>query len=100
MAVDSLPKGLHGAYGRIIERIQKHMSEGNRAKTVRILSWIAFSCRPLKVRELLDGVTLHEDNLVLNKISRLEESVLELCKPIIEETHGKVVEFVHFSAKE
>ena len=100
MAVDSLPKGLDGAYGRIIERIQKDMSEGNRAKTVRILSWIAFSCRPLKVHELLDGVTLHEDNLVLNEISRLEASVLELCKPIIEETHGNVVEFVHFSAKE
>ena len=100
MAVDRLPKGLEGAYGRIIERIQKDMSESNRAKTFRILSWIAFSCRPLKVHEMLDGVTLHEGNLVLNEMSRLEVSVLELCKPIIEETQGKVVEFVHFSAKE
>ena len=100
MAVDSLPKGLDGAYGRIIERIQKDMSESNRAKAVRILSWIAFSCRPLKVHELLDGVTLHEGNLLLNETSRLEVSVLDLCKPIIEGTHDKVVEFVHFSAKE
>lgn len=99
-AVDSLPKGLDGAYGRIIERIQKDMSDNNRYKTLRILSWIAFSCRPLKIHELLDGVTLHEGNLVLDESSRLDVSVLDLCKPIIEEGNGKTIEFVHFSAKE
>ena len=65
MVVECLPKGLDGAYGRIIERIREDISESNRAKTVRILSWIAFSCRPLKVHEMLDGVILHEGSHVL-----------------------------------
>ena len=99
-AVDSLPKGLEGAYGRIIERIEKDMSDINRKKTLRILCWVAFSYRPLKMNELLDGISLHEENTVLNHSSRLGVSVIELCKPLIEYTYGKTVEFVHFSAKE
>lgn len=99
-AVENLPKGLDEAYGRIIERIRKNPSESNRDKIIRILEWIAFSHRPLKTHELLDGITLHRGNYILDDTSRLGSWVLELGKPIIEEGPGKTLDFVHFSAKE
>ena len=99
-AVDSLPKGLDGAYGRVIDGFKNRLSDSNKDKVTRILQWIAFTCRPLRTHELLDGATLHEGNMVLDETTKLGSSVLELCKPIIEEGPGGIVQFVHFSAKE
>lgn len=99
-AVESLPKGLDATYGRIIEYIQERMSEDNRQKTMRILFWMAFSCRPLSVQEMLDAVSLHEENQVLDETNRLHVGVLDLCKPLLESGRGHAVEFVHFSARE
>jgi hypothetical protein len=69
-------------------------------KAIRILKWLACSFRPLKIHEIKDGIAFHAKNTILNADTQLPASVINLCKPIIEETPGNTVDFVHYSAKE
>lgn len=61
---------------------------------------MACSFRPLKLYELQDGIALHVENTVLNQDTKLMSTIVELCKPLIEEGIGGSIDFVHFSAKE
>jgi hypothetical protein len=88
------------SYGRILDRIQLTYSEYSRHKAVRILEWMACSYRPLKIHEVQDGILFEPGVVFLNEATKLKRSVLEVCKPIIEEGVGNTVSFVHFSAKE
>jgi hypothetical protein len=88
------------SYGRILDRIQHAYSDYNHHKAVCILEWMACSYRPLKVHEVQDGILFEPGIDFLNEERKLNRSVLEVCKPIIEEGVGNTVSFVHFSAKE
>ena len=99
-AVEALPEGLDGIYSRIMQKVECNLSVNNRRKVMRILQWVAFSKRRLRVQELLDGISLHEDCSFLSEGNRLKRHVLEVCKPILEETPSGLVDLVHFSAKE
>jgi hypothetical protein len=76
------------------------MDEQDREKATRILKWIALAKRPLKKFELLDGVTLHRGNSHLNEKTRLWEQVIDLCKPLVEETSSRTIVFIHFTVQE
>ena len=99
-AVQDMPEGLDGVYSRIMKNIEDNTNTNTWRKIVRILQWTAFSKRRLRVQELLDGISLHEDCSFLSEENRLKRHVLDDCKPILEETSSGVVDFVHFSAKE
>ena len=112
---DELPKGIEEAYvdpesmhdllnlpryGRVLLRVTKEMDPKEYAKVIRILEWLACSCRLLKIREVQDGIVFHTGNTVLNDETKLSPAVLELCKPLIEEGPNRTIDFVHYSAKE
>jgi len=61
---------------------------------------MACSFRPLKAFEIQDGLVFEAADSVLNDDTKPVRNLLDLCKPIIEESIGDTVEFVHFSAKE
>ena len=69
-------------------------------EAVRVLEWVAVAKRRLKKFELLDGVSLHAGNSLLDEDTRLWESVIDLCKPLIEEGPNGTVVFVHFTVRE
>ncbi|RFU29393.1 hypothetical protein B7463_g6916, partial [Scytalidium lignicola] len=98
-AVDGLPEGLHEAYQRLLDRIQKKHGENHRQKAHFILHWIAGSFRTLKTYEVQNGVVLASEG-TLNDSNCLPRSIFDLCKPIIEEGPGNTIRFVHFSAKQ
>ncbi|MCJ1358745.1 MAG: hypothetical protein MMC33_008745 [Icmadophila ericetorum] len=77
-AVDSLPKGFDAAYGQMVHCIEQVLSPGNQAKAMRILQWVAFAYRPLKIYELRDTIAFHKNNCSLDKNSKLMDSVLDL----------------------
>ncbi|PQE30167.1 hypothetical protein CJF32_00003620 [Rutstroemia sp. NJR-2017a WRK4] len=96
-----LPNGLKAAYGRIIDRIMDSSNPKNaREMALRILRWMACSCRILKSYEVLDGIALHASNTTLTPKTKIRKEVLNLCRPLIEEGPANTVDFVHFSAKE
>lgn len=62
---------------------------------------MACSFRSLKAWEIQDGIVYQAGvNDTLDGTTKLPKTVLELCKPMIEEGPGNTVDFVHFSAKE
>lgn len=100
-AINTLPDGLDAAYGRILERVMKDKKEETAKKAVRILEWIACSFRVMKVHEIQDGIVLFTKDLELNEGNKLlDDSFLDLCKPMIERGSKNTVDFVHFSAKQ
>ncbi|KAH6692826.1 hypothetical protein BKA61DRAFT_714437, partial [Leptodontidium sp. MPI-SDFR-AT-0119] len=97
----SLPRGLKKAYGRILDRIMDEThSDYPRSLAIRILEWIACSYRPLKIFELLDGIVFKVGCTQLNSRTKMRKSILDSCRPLIEEGHSNTIDFVHFSAKE
>ncbi|KAI1610626.1 hypothetical protein EDD36DRAFT_467683 [Exophiala viscosa] len=76
------------------------MSEKEKAKTMRILEWLACSCRLMKKHEVQDGIVFAANNMVLDDETKLAPAVLDLCKPLIEEGPHNTIDFVHYSAKE
>lgn len=88
-------------YGRILDRImdQDH-SQHARSLAIRILEWIACAYRPLKTFEVLDGIVFRAGCTELNNRTKMRKSVLDFCRPLIEEGPSNTVDFVHFSAKE
>jgi hypothetical protein len=87
-------------YGRILERIKAHHDPSLRDKALRILKWLAFAFRPLKHHEIRDGIVFHTENDVLDETTKLGKGILDICRPLIEERAGSIVDLVHFSAKE
>lgn len=71
-----------------------------RSIAIRILEWMACSYRPLKTKEILDGIVFRSGSTALNERTKLHIKVLDLCRPLIEDGPSSIVDFVHFSAKE
>jgi hypothetical protein len=84
-------------YQRILDFVKKGLAPREAAYATRILEWLACSFRPLKIREIQDGITFHTKGIDGKK---LDKTIVDLCKPLIEEAPGNTVDFVHYSAKE
>jgi len=82
---------------RIMDKDRPHHV---RSIAIRILEWMACSYRPLKTFEVLDGISFNAGCTDLNSHTRMLGSVLDLCRPLIEEGPSNTVDFVHFSARE
>jgi hypothetical protein len=66
----------------------------------RVLQWIAYSRRPLRVSELQCGLSLRPGQTSIDEDSHFKKSIVSICGPILEERQGDIVDMVHFSAKE
>ena len=56
--------------------------------------------RPLRVREIEDGIAFREDCAKPSIENRICRNIFDLCGPMIEELPDGSVDTVHFSAKE
>ena len=72
----------------------------NTSLAIRTLGWIACSYRPLKVHELLDGLSFNYSDTILTPETKIQKRILDLCRPLVEEGPRTTVNFVHFTAKE
>ncbi|KIW10370.1 hypothetical protein PV08_11332 [Exophiala spinifera] len=99
-AVEEMPTDLPGVYASILNRIQKACNEEQKNRLKHIFGWLAFSYRPLKVHELCDLVVFQKKHVLLDDNTKLRASVLEMCKPLLEEHGDHSVTLVHFSTRE
>lgn len=96
----SIQTANESSYRRVLDRIESDYSDYSSEKAILILQWMACSFRPLKTFEISDGLVFATPDSLLNDETKPNKSLLDLCKPIIEEGVGNIVDFVHFSAKE
>ena len=75
-------------------------SASSSSKARNLMAWIAHAERPLRLQELLAGLTLGASPYVLNDKTKQPESVLDLIRPLIDINNKGVVSFVHFTVKE
>jgi hypothetical protein len=71
-----------------------------RNKTARVLEWIAYANRPLKMDEILSGMGVTETASKRPKLNAVSAKVLDFCQPLVEVSRTGIVEFIHFSVTE
>ena len=84
-ALDELPKSLEAMYADVL---MNKIPEDYREEAKVMLMWLAYSYRPLKLRELAVVASLPEQNVLL------------ICTSSLVSLEGDVVRFDHFSVKE
>ncbi|KAF2833694.1 hypothetical protein CC86DRAFT_13602 [Ophiobolus disseminans] len=98
--VDDLPSDLETLYGRILARLYSVNGAHSHGGVSRIISWICFAQRPLHKYELLHALSVPRYGTGSDAQSVPIPSILDHCKPFIEERSDTTMVFVHFSVKE
>ena len=87
-------------YDRILDRIRSDLSDSERCQALEVLNWICCAMRPLRAREIEDGIAFRLDCAKPSMQNRICRSIFDICGPLIEELPDGTVDTVHFSAKE
>ncbi|EUC41875.1 hypothetical protein COCMIDRAFT_57997, partial [Bipolaris oryzae ATCC 44560] len=98
--VDDLPSDLENLYDQIFTRLCSAPGARNYGGVPGVMSWICFAQRPLHKSELLHGLSIFPYNSSSQVQSIPVASILDHCKPLIEELPDSTIVPVHFSVKE
>ncbi|KAI1734594.1 hypothetical protein F4680DRAFT_336723 [Xylaria scruposa] len=96
-AITSMPRELPQLYARILQAFAR---DGKTDKIMRVLAWLALVKRPLKRHELLHGVSITPETPILDKWDVLDGSIIDKCKPLVEELHDGSIALIHFTVEE
>ena len=97
--VDDLPSDLEALYEKILVRLCSAPGAQSHGGVSRIMSWVCFAQRPLHKSELLHALSIlpHDKDAQVRSIP--VASILDHCKPLIEELSDSTIVPVHFSVK-
>ena len=98
--VDDLPSDLEALYEQIVIRLCSAPGAQSHGGVSRVMSWICFARRPLHKSELLQALSISLHDMESQVRSIPVASILDHCKPLIEELPDSTVVPVHFSVKE
>lgn len=98
--VKVFPTDLEKLYIKMLQRITQSAGSSNATKVIRILEWISFAKRPLKIHELQYGLVLHSENTRICAETKPFTNIHNICKPLVEDGLNDTVVFAHSSVKE
>ncbi|KAH7085093.1 hypothetical protein BKA63DRAFT_10537 [Paraphoma chrysanthemicola] len=98
--VHDLPSDLESLYERILGRLCSAPGANSHGGVSRIISLICFARRPLHKFELLHALSIPPPGQEFQVRSIPVASILDHCKPLIEERADSTMIPVHFSVKE
>jgi len=98
--VDDLPSDLEALYERIVIRLCSASGAQNQGVVSRVMSWACFTRRPLHKSELLQALSISPYDMSSQERSIPVSSILDHCKPLVEELSDSTIVPVHFSVKE
>jgi hypothetical protein len=98
--VDDLPSDLEALYEQIVIRLCSAPGAQSHGGVSRVMSWICFARRPLHKSELLQALSISPHDMGSQVRSIPVASILDHCKPLIEELPDSTVVPVHFSVTE
>ncbi|KAI1496314.1 hypothetical protein F5X99DRAFT_75957 [Biscogniauxia marginata] len=99
-AITTMPSELSKLYRRIIERMYERKGQKATEKVLRILAWLVFAKRPLKRYEILHGAGITPEYPTINQWTMFDNSVIDKCKPLVEELPDGSIGLVHFTVDE
>ncbi|PVH83786.1 hypothetical protein DL98DRAFT_652239 [Cadophora sp. DSE1049] len=99
-ATETLPDGIERAYARILEHISSRLHPTQREIAMQILELVCFARRPLKPYEIQSAIGLGRHGMTFHKGTTASETILDLCRPLIERGPRHAVIFAHFTVKE
>src|SRR5271156_6623539 len=91
-ALKSLPITVTGAYGQIMDRIEKSQKK---QIALKILSWVLLSGRVLKMRELLEALSVKDGEKQLSTDFLVPDKVVEYCESLV--TYDKKTQIVRLT---
>ncbi|KAK1463675.1 NACHT domain-containing protein [Colletotrichum cuscutae] len=83
----------------LMSKADDYESDLNKTICERILGLLTLSLRPMKGFEVCDAIVFHKDHGKLDSTTKLNQKILNLCKPLIEEKPSGQVSLVHFTAR-
>jgi ankyrin repeat protein len=98
-ALESLPKTLDDTYARILSKIDE---EDNGKEAFTILQWLAYSARPLQLKEIVEVIAVDiGDDPRFEPENRLPEprDILTICSSLVTIAESEL-RLAHFSVKE
>lgn len=98
--VDDLPSDLEALYEQIMIRLCSASGTQSQMIVSRAMSWICFARRPLHKSELLQALSISPYDISAQERSIPVSSILDHCKPFVEELPNSTIVPVHFSVKE
>lgn len=98
--VDDLPSDLEALYEQILIRLCSAQGAQNYGGVPRIMSWICFARRSLHKSELLQALSITLSDPISHVRSVPIASILDHCKPLIEELPDSTIVPVHFLVTE
>lgn len=95
------PTSPQDAYRKFMEHILKNKRE---KQPLRVLSWIFYSARPLKMPELVDALAIYKDAKVAKDFTRfriLPEAIVKGCRGLVDyDETTQIVKFTHDTVRE
>lgn len=98
--LESLPKGLEETYRRILIAIDRDLSDARLVR--RVLVWLVTALRPMRMRELLEGLMIDRVRRALDPRFGVIKGtdLLEVCRSLV--VHHKETDIItlsHMSVK-
>jgi ankyrin repeat protein len=100
-ALKVIPRKLEDTYNLVMERItDQNDDDADLAR--RVLSWLTYSMRPLKIIELQYALAIGPDQDHIDPESLVdEETMLSVCAGIVTvEDENKTIQFIHYTTQE
>ena len=94
------PTSPQDVYRNVIDKLWKRKNKND--EPLRVLSWILYAARPLKMEELLDALAVAEDEkVILERHKTAPEEVVKSCQPLVDyDPITRVVRFTHDTVRE
>ncbi|KAF8852440.1 hypothetical protein BDZ45DRAFT_730184 [Acephala macrosclerotiorum] len=92
-------KGLDNLFGKILVDLGKRIPESQYEKVRKVFGWLAAAQRPwtTTLMETALAVQPHRHSTSEDFMDSFEESLMQLCGPLVEIRHDHTVRFIHLS---
>jgi hypothetical protein len=87
------------SYARIVARLGL-LNPKSQKRATRILQWIICAKRPLRLAELQGAIVHDHAHKHVTEKTRLPDTVISLCKPLVQVLSDGTIAFVHFTVQE
>jgi hypothetical protein len=95
-------KGLDNLFGKILVDLGKRVPESQHGKVHKVFGWLAAAHRPWTTKMMETALAVQPSRLSTHAdfMDHFEESLVQLCGPLVEIRHDNTVRFIHLSVTE